>query len=512
MKFLTFLIILLSACIVLPAQDAYLLQYAETITKEELSEHVHYLASDELGGRFTGTEGQRMAATYIAAEFHDDGLTPPYRSITGPFTQRFYLGRCSWESQNIKAGEVSLAENEDFTFLSEPADIEGDFSLVFGGFGISDPAYSDLSALDIAGRVVVVISGEPRKADGTYLLSGNREPSSQAAYTAKARKAEKMGAVGLVVVSRDDKDFKQYVRQMEKHGGRDRNLTYPDSTGSRFFVMYSGMTAGAALLGTTEAELSAAVAAMDNDRVTQAGKFSGQAYILAKGNCRGVETENILGMVLGTDLPDEAVVVVAHYDHLGVRDGKLFPGADDNASGTAAVMEIAEAFAQAARDGLQPRRTVIFLAVTAEEIGLYGSRYYTENPLVPMSRTYACLNIDMIGRVSEKMKATPDYIGGWAYLSENLLAITNRNNAVWAPGLTDRMEFRENARGGSDHYYFARQGVPSLFYFTGIHKDYHDPGDTPSKLLYDRMEQTVRAIFGNAWELANSEKELMPKK
>jgi Zn-dependent M28 family amino/carboxypeptidase len=210
-------------------------------------------------------------------------------------------------------------------------------------------------------------------------------------------------------------------------------------------------------------------------------------------------------MVEGSDLSAGAVVVIAHYDHLGRSGDEIFHGADDNATGTAAVMEIAQAFGLAAEQGYRPRRTLIFIAASAEELGLYGSRYYTEHPLVPLDSTVACLNIDMIGRGSRKFSLTDDYIGGYVFLSKELLEVSEAGCKLTAPALADKIEYRKAIRGGSDHYHFATHGVPSIFYHTGLHSDYHKPSDTPDKILYDRMELIVRAIFATAWELANRE-------
>ncbi len=186
----------------------------------------------------------------------------------------------------------------------------------------------------------------------------------------------------------------------------------------------------------------------------------------------------------------------------------IYYGADDNASGTSALMEIAEAFSVAAQAGIRPRRTVIFLAASAEELGLYGSKYYAEHPVISLDSTYACVNIDMIGRASTKLAGFPEYISGYAYVSEEILEVSQESNILMANDLEDRIEYRAHIRGGSDHYYFARHGIPSLFYFEGFHEDYHEPTDTPDKILYDRMEKIVRAIFATTWQLANRGEEL----
>lgn len=491
-----------------PAQDQALERFASTITRDELSEHVHRLASADFEGRFTGSDGQKLAADYIREAFEKDGLERPVSGQFNGYYQAFVLEKCHWEEQSLASGGVDFEAGKDFVFLTDPMDTEGSYPLVFAGFGIDDSLYSDYGGLDVTGKVLLVFSGEPQDRDGHYLISGRDEPSRKAYYFSKSAEAEEKGAKGLIVIAREEDDFRKYMKNSGDYTTR-ADITYPSDAGAGgFFTIYTHLPTAAALANTGTAELRKALEEMSAGQVNASGRFTGQVEVRSRKRCTTLETENLIGVVEGTDLKDEAVVVVAHYDHLGVRDGEIYYGADDNASGTAAVMEIAGAFAAAAEEGLRPRRSVIFLAVSAEEIGLYGSRYYTENPLIPMDMTYACVNIDMIGRASNKLKSDPDYVSGYAYLSEGILAVARRNNGIFAPGLADRMEYRERLRGGSDHYHFSRNGVPSLFYFAGIHNDYHEPGDTPDKILYDRMEQIVRAIFGTTWDLANSNEKM----
>jgi hypothetical protein len=424
-----------------------------------------------------------------------------------PYFQEFFLDRCSWTEQTITSGGRVLKGGVDLIFLSDPDSIDGSFEVIFAGFGIEDSMYSNYEGLDVKGKVVLAFSGEPEREDGNYILSGSRQPSRKGYYYSKAQTARKKGAVGLIIMAREEKDFKKYSKDYIGMITRPVTFYRSDGISEDIFSVYVPAATGAAICQTG---VDIFLEMTKDERLIGAnsGKFTGIIGIKANSLCFPVRTENVIGIVEGTDKKDEAVVVIAHYDHHGIRDGKLYPGADDNASGTAAVMELAEAFAQSAKAGNPPRRTVIFIAVSAEEIGLYGSRYYSENPVMPLDKTAACVNIDMIGRVGSKYKDDPMFVGGFAYVSEDILHIAQQNNALMAPGLKDQMEYSKNVRGGSDHYYFAAAGIPSLFYFTGIHKDYHEPSDTPDKILYGRMEQTVRAIFGTTWHLANSDEEL----
>jgi Zn-dependent M28 family amino/carboxypeptidase len=494
------------------SQDTLVLHFSKTITKEELSAHVYRLASEEFGGRFTGSKGQFKAADYIMKEFKASGLHAPEIYGKPSYVQPFILDNCRWKDQRLTVDGKPLKVGKDFLFLSDPIDIQETFPVVFAGFGIEDPAYSDFGNIDVKDKIMLVFSGEPYTAEGLSVISGKEEQSKKGYYFSKSALASQKGAAGLIIIAKKEADFKNYLKN-EAYYDPKPNISYPDDDEGTMkkkqaFTAFMDLKTAALLVQEDPKSLAAALNEMESGLKSTAGRFSGEVTIEASSDCYPMETANIIGLVEGTDKKTQAVVVVAHYDHLGVRGGNIYYGADDNASGTAAVMEIAEAFALAARDGLRPRRTVIFLAVSAEELGLYGSKFYTENPLFPLDSTMVCLNIDMIGRASTKLADNPDYISGYAYLSKDLLEVSGRNIRETTPELEDRMEYRASLRGGSDHYYFSKHGIPSLFYFAGFHKDYHEPTDTPDKILYDRMEKIVRAIFTTTWELANREEKL----
>ena len=221
------------------------------------------------------------------------------------------------------------------------------------------------------------------------------------------------------------------------------------------------------------------------------------------------DSENIWAFVEGSEFPEEIIVISAHYDHIGIENGEIYNGADDDGSGTVALLEMAEAFQKAKKDGNGPKRSILFLHVTGEEHGLHGSRYYTENPLYPLANTVADINIDMIGRRDDLHPNTNNYVYviGSDRLSSELHTITNEVNDKY---IKMDLDFRFNARDEpnryyfrSDHYNFAKNGIPSVFLFNGVHEDYHKPGDTPDKIEYDALEKRTRLSFAIAWELAN---------
>ncbi|MCD9610446.1 M28 family metallopeptidase [Tenacibaculum maritimum] len=238
-------------------------------------------------------------------------------------------------------------------------------------------------------------------------------------------------------------------------------------------------------------------------------------------NQRGIplkDSENVIAYIKGSEKPKEVIIISAHLDHEGIKDGKIYNGADDDGSGTVAILEIAQAFKQAAKAGKRPKRSVVFLHVTGEEKGLLGSKYYTENPIFPLANTVANLNIDMVGRVDELHKETPNYVYliGSDKLSTTLHNISEEMNKKYMHINLDYTYNDENDPNRfyyrSDHYNFAKHNIPIIFYFNGVHEDYHQPSDTPDKIDYDLLENRTRLVFYTAWELANRNERIIADK
>lgn len=228
------------------------------------------------------------------------------------------------------------------------------------------------------------------------------------------------------------------------------------------------------------------------------------------------DSENVLAYIKGSEIPDEVIVISAHLDHIGISgNGDINNGADDDGSGTVALIAIAKAFKAAADKGFGPKRSILFLHVTGEEIGLYGSRYYAEvDPIFPLANTVADLNIDMIGRVDKKHENQRNYLYliGSDKLSRELHDISEAINKKYFNMIFDYTFNDDNDPNRfyyrSDHYNFAKNNIPVIFYFNGSHADYHKPTDTPDKIEYNLLETRTRLIFHTAWELANREERI----
>jgi hypothetical protein len=499
-------------------------KYANTVTVQDLSRHLHVIASDSMEGRETGERGQRMAAEYIANQFSRIGLTPVSRVNDEPsYYQRFELQRKQW-------GDVYMTVNgQRKTFLQDFYAM-GDFSIpeevnydvAFAGFGIDDDKYSDYKTFNATNKFVVMLAGEPTNPEGKSVLTGTETPSAWAkSWQKKAAAAKERGARACFIVLNDSND--QFARQLSLY----RNyLTKPslglpkDEAVSEFGVFFIPMSMAAEMLNTTEAKLLKLREPVQPEgkksarRVKGIATSSANVALKAEKTFTPVPTENVLGLVEGTDKKDEILVITAHYDHVGVTNDLVFNGADDDGSGTVAVLELAEAFAKAKAEGNGPRRSILFMTVTGEEKGLLGSEYYANNPVFPLSQTVANLNIDMIGRVDEKHAGNPDYIYiiGSDMLSTELHQINEKANATYS-----KLELDYTYNGTedpnryyyrSDHYNFAKNNIPVVFYFNGVHEDYHQHTDTVDKINFEKMEKITRLVFYTAWEVANREERI----
>lgn len=235
------------------------------------------------------------------------------------------------------------------------------------------------------------------------------------------------------------------------------------------------------------------------------------AFLNAKSKDDLPDSENIWAFIEGSEKPTEIVVISAHYDHVGIQNGDIYNGADDDGSGTVALLEIAQAFQKAKKEGHGPKRSILFLHVTGEEHGLLGSSYYAENPLFSMKNTIANINIDMIGRRDVAHADTNNYVYviGADRLSTDLHNITADANKKY---VQMDLDYKYNDKADpnhfyerSDHYNFAKNGVPSVFLFNGVHADYHKKTDTADKIEYDALAKRAQLAFTMTWELANRE-------
>ncbi|MEO6584090.1 MAG: M28 family peptidase [Ferruginibacter sp.] len=506
-----FLLPLLLACISVNAQMDDASRFAANITGDNLKKHLTIVASAEMEGRETGTAGERKAAAYIESQFKLYGLSTA-KGATG-YRQFYPLYKDSLEKSELELGGKDAVYGVDF--LSPAMQNEtGKFKskkLVFAGYGIDDKNYNDYAGLDVKNKIVVFFLGEPR-ADGKYLISSGTR-SSEWTFPGLSKKialAQAKGAAGVMVINPASATFTQ--RTIDN--SRKTNVYFPKPIASGKplnYVLLSHAYATNVLGSNTDSLISMA---RKNAPFTNVHTFEKniKADFKVKKIREIINSSNVVGVIEGTDKKDEYLFLTGHYDHLGMRDGKIYYGADDDGSGTVAVINMAEAFAKAKTEGKGPRRTIVFMTVSGEEKGLWGSEYYSDHPLYPLEKTTADLNTDMVGRIDTDRKSGDTmnyiYVIGHDKLSSDLPIINEGVNNKYTklefdymfddPNDQNRIYFR------SDHYNFARKGVPILFFYDGmLQADYHKTSDTVDKITWPLYEKRVRMIFHTAWEIAN---------
>lgn len=499
------------------AQPADPAKYAGLISPDFLQKHLTVIAGKEMEGRETGTVGQRRAAEYIEKQFKSFGLLPT-TSLKG-YQQLYPLYQDSLQTADLMVNDKAAVYGTDF-ITSLNSNETGSFKgkkYIFVGYGIDDSAYNDYAGLDVKGKVVVFFLGEPKK-DGKFFLRKNGTGSSEWTFPGLSKKlaaAAAHGATGALYINpTQDVFIPRNVESSKKTG-----VYYPrkgDSVRKVNGAQLSHAFAKTLLPNTFDTLVKICKANMNYDKQWASeskGKF---AFNFIKGR-NTIYASNVLGVIEGTDKKDEYVFLTGHYDHLGKRDSVIYYGADDDGSGTVAVIAMANAFAKAAADGFRPRRTMVFMTVSGEEKGLLGSEYYSENPVYPLDKTSVDLNTDMVGRIDTERKTADTmnylYVIGHDKLSSDLPIINEGVNNKYTrlvfdykfddPNDRNRIYFR------SDHYNFARKGVPILFFYDGMLKaDYHRPTDTVDKITWDLYAKRVQMIFHTAWEIANRDEML----
>ena len=496
------------------------IKYANTITAADLSKHLHIVASDSLEGRETGKKGQKLAADYLSKQFAAFGLDAPVVTSEGKsHYQKFNLEQKRW-------GEIYLSVHGKKKEFLQDFYAFGNFNIpevqtqdvMFVGYGIDSENYSDYHSISPTNHAVVIWGGEPLTAEGYSYITNKREPSEWANnWRKKVAVAREHGARTCFVVVKptNEEFFKTMISY--KHYIESPTLSIPSSEEvEKEGVFFIPPSLAAEILGTSEAKLAQIAQPVSvNPEKRGNKKIEGIAIPINEISFKAekitelVPTENVLGFVEGSDKKEEVIVVTAHYDHIGREGDKIFNGADDDGSGTVALLEMAQAFAQAKKEGKGPRRSLLFMAVTGEEKGLLGSDYYTQHPIFPLKNTVANLNIDMIGRLDDAHKKDENYVYliGSDKLSKELHELSENVNKTYTKINLDYTYNDENDPNRyyyrSDHYNFAKNYIPVIFYFNGVHEDYHQHTDEVSKILFGKMEKITRLVFYTAWEIAN---------
>ncbi len=519
-----------------PAPDG-LAPAIDTIREADLRADLFFLASDAMNGRAAATRDVAVAAEFIKARFERLGLAPA--GPEGSYFQNFDLATFGLGDTNSLVidgvdtdGPRSRSVGQDYYPLNFSASASARGDLAYVGFGIVDPrlGYDDYRGESVEGKIVLVLDSEPGARDPDSPFDG-LVTAEQSRDWRKALAAQERGAAGILFVRDvhnrpDAADYQRAAAQYWAPGRTRYSLVAWMDKIEIPAARISARLAESLLSGTGKSleQLGVDAEAID-DRGHGVLPVDGPQIELTASVERGTAVaRNVLAMIEGTDpeVGDEVVIICAHFDHDGANDSGVFNGADDDGSGTVALLEIAEAYAMAAAMGEGPRRTVLFAAWDAEERGLLGAWYYTEAPTFPLGSIVAVLNMDMIGRNEE----VPEDGGGRFRGLEPQTAESNANS-INIMGYTHSSDLRgeveaANERIGldlkfgydgnpsnllrrSDHWPFLQVGVPATFFHTGLHPDYHRVTDTPDRINYPKMARIARLVYLTSWHLANQD-------
>ncbi|MGJ1445788.1 M28 family peptidase [Sphingobacterium spiritivorum] len=497
------------------AQEPVQKKYAEMLNEESAKKHLTILSSKEYEGRGTGQKGGEKAAQYIAAEFKKLGL----KASQSGYFQKINLKNRRFEVNQFTIGSKNFKNGKDFFILGDnKKTVIKTEDIVFVGYGIEDSKYNDYANIDVSNKVVLLITDdEPTDKSGNSLITGTSKKSEWS--TSRNKKLQHLMKKNPKLILAASVTTELMLKRM---AGRLTGGSYELQKDKEEAEKQTSVTPAVVFI----------TPAIAND-ILQVKNTSFQKFkennsvqstlIPVKLNAEyGITEEmlndaNVLGLLEGTDLKEEIVVLSGHYDHDGIdENGTIFPGADDNGSGTTGVLDLARAFAKAKADGHGPRRSILFIAFAAEEKGLLGSEYYSENPVYPLSNTVVCLNMDMIGRIDDKhLNGNHNYIHviGSDKLSSELHEINKKANDDFTKMELDYMydDPKDPLRiyYRSDQYNFAKHKIPVIFYFSGLHPHYHTPEDTIEKIDFPMMVKREKLAFYTSWEIANRDKRLV---
>ncbi|WP_231582655.1 M28 family peptidase [Pedobacter sp. BMA] len=497
------------------------MRFSKAINPADGLKHLSVLASDEYEGRETGTKGAWMAADYIRNYFKSIGLKGP---VNGDYFQKIDLVNVTLKESHVTVNgqpkeyqkdyvlTPSLISDKGFTFSTD--------EIVFVGYAIKKDNYNDFAGTDIKGKVVMMFgSGDPTLKAGARI--------DRATYRAMLDERAKYFAANqvkaIIIIDPAVDRITENTKQAQNKGRvlvKSNSALEAQNAAPRIAISTALANDLFKSANTTVADVQKKI----TDNQAPASQILTVPFSASAAKAEtAVRCENVLGYLEGSDpvLKKEVLVLTGHYDHIGLVNDpnatdKVNNGADDDGSGTTGVLLMAKAFVDAKKAGKGPKRSILFMTVVGEEKGLWGSDWYSEHPVFPVANTIADLNTDMIGRIGEEYLGKPDsanyiYSVGSKMLSSELHDLNERVNATYTKMKLDYKyddpKDPEQIYYRSDHYNFAKLGIPIIFFYDGmLQQDYHKPGDEVSKINFPLLAKRAQLTYYTAWELANQAK------
>jgi Peptidase family M28 len=504
MRILTCILLLSNLCGF--GQSKKIQGIASTASAERLKKNLYYLASEQLEGRVMGSHGDTLASEFIVNCFKDNHLVAPYESGTS-YYQTVNAFRKNLQQAELVIGDKKIENWNGWIFAMRNAETLhlDKLPVVFAGYGIENKLYNDFANIDVKDKAVLILGGQPQDSAGNYLLSGTKQAAAIASYQNLLR--DKGAALILLFNNKFSADSLLLRRSSFQTVYKN---PFAQATGLPV-VLLSEEKAND-LLSASQKNIKGLTREITKTLRPQSYNLNTTIGYHINMDITEEKAPNVIGFIKGSDSSAGSVILSAHHDHLG-RDGKeIYFGAVDNASGTVAIMEIANLMNKALEKGLRPKRTIIFASYTGEEKGLLGSYHFAANPLVPIEKIRAVLNIDMMGRVDTFYTGKrPD--SNYAYilvidslnrgLRQALFAANKKLGTLKLDTHYEQPQFMQRRLMGSDQYPFYLKGVPFIRIDCGFSKDYHQPTDTPDKINYALLAEQVKLAFLTTWNMAN---------
>lgn len=488
------------------AQNTVLNKLVESVSETSLKTTLYKIAGNEFEGRMAASKGDNLAIAFISSWFNNHHLIDPYEK-TKPYLQDVPLIHSDYSNSTLAVDGKSFALDSQWTYSTVSKNFNATSAeVVFIGYGLSTTNFDELKGIDIEGKIVVLSFGFPNISDGKKIIEEKDLPNPVQQIT-NIRSKKPLGL--LIYIPQ----FNSNLKNVKSH---------------RIFSPYHQNHAG-----TTQPIPGCLISSDIGNYIVDGNIDSLYKSILQTGKPHSfdthkkitiainkkeesVNTDNIVGMIKGTNENLPCIVFTAHHDHLGIVNNLTYFGADDNGSGTTALLEISKILGDASAKGIKPKRTIVFVSTAAEEQGLIGGYFYVAHPIIPLTNTYCDVNIDMLGRVDSfytGKRSDSNYVycmykdsSTDIFNSKKLQEINKEYSQLILDTLYDAAsrELKPNSLiARSDNFPFMQEGIPAIWFFSGFHKDYHKPTDTPDKINYPLFRRRTQLVLATIWQLAN---------
>jgi hypothetical protein len=479
----------------------YLLQQ---VSENSLKAFENTIAGKKFQGRMTASSGDSLAIEFIASLYKTYHLSDPFKT-SNPYLQNVPLTHADYSASKLTLQEKKYNVDDQWTYVNGANNLKPTTGeVVFIGYGISIPKFDELNDIDVGGKFILMNWDSPKDSSGRDIIDSKDMPDDDDQINSLINRKP----LGLFLYS---PDFRTKLGQLNYWRTTEPYFDFSRSNPPKIPGGFFSRDISKLAVGLNVDSIYSIIGNSGKPHSFNTHRLLTLSIIKRD---KKTATKNIVGFIKGTDSNLPCIVLSAHHDHFGKIDGKVFYGADDNGSGTSALLEIARILSNAATKGIRPKRTIVFLSTGAEEQGLIGGYYYTDNPVIPLTHTYCNINIDMVGRMDSlhvDNKMDSNYVYCLYYDTSNQVLNSsklNTLNSACCNLILDTLYDKKSKKlsgviGRSDNFAFIKKGIPSVFFFGGFHKDYHQPTDTRDKINYLLLKHRTQLALTVLWQLAN---------